>query len=410
MIKGFLSLFLLCVLISTFSPHTRGLLLGGYLGLLFCLLVLRSEIKGLIKANRPLFLVLILLFFTLVPAIFYSPLPISSLNAFLWNYVFNFILALSVGVLLVLDSRYLWISILLSNLFYIILFLFSSFKLCSFNLWCFLLKGMEVGEHLVGVATLSSIVLFFSIFSLGLFFYYASCRIRWLYLGLGLLDIATLIAMGRRASLLGILVAFLFIALFLRSWRRVGLGLVIALSLILGILLVTPRGRQILIRSDNLSLLLSGRYEAFREAGSLGQRLYAWPYFLRYVLKHPLKGTGLGRKVVKEVMTPFREKYLPPSMTHGHNLFLNLALQAGIPAALIFMVLYGLLLRDSLGLTLRFPEPQNYLPSAVAVFFLAYLVAASFTGFDRYTKFLPFWLGAGILLGLKAYAGSSDPE
>jgi O-antigen ligase len=129
------------------------------------------------------------------------------------------------------------------------------------------------------------------------------------------------IFLGRRASLLGIMLSSLIVSIFSQNKNIRKLGVAISLSLILLMvaLLITPVGREMLIREDKVELLAQGKYA---ESGSFGMRLYIWPIYLKKALEDPFSGTGIGRKAQKLALAQTNELTL--RLEHAHNLFLNL--------------------------------------------------------------------------------------
>ncbi len=173
------------------------------------------------------------------------------------------------------------------------------------------------------------------------------------------------------------------------------------LILVLAIIFSFPYGKNLFLRSDKINFLLSGKYEKFREAGSLGKKLYAWPIYLKAALKHPFKGTGLARRVQKKVLWEVEAK---TRLEHAHNLFLNLWLQAGIQTSLIFLVFYIYLFKVAQKTAKScYNKADFFFFAVILVFLIAFGVAAFFEGHEKSTRFVPFWLAAGMLMGHKRY-------
>ena len=392
--------------VSLFFKHTRGLWYAGDLCLLLFLLTQRKALSSLFRLKdkdlRFLAAVWGLFLFFLLGAVFYSPYPSASLDAFLLNYFFNFVLFLGLVILCLRgetpeEYQFLWIVPLLINMGANLYYLIFSIGRCHYDFFCLLMAGMNLmKDSLFQGLVVTSPVYVFGFFFFGVLFFKIRSRARYFLAGLSLMDLGFLLWFGRRAALLGIFCGLmvLFLCFPHRGVRLLSFGFWILLLSLLIALWTTPYGRKLLLRSEKISLLLSGDYQAFPRAGSLGERLYIWPIYLKEALRHPLKGMGLGRRVQKRVW--FREKKEIAPQEHAHNLFLNLWLQAGLPAMLCFMYLYGWIFRKAYVLG-RFEG--SLMGLSMTGFLTAFLVMSLFEGLEEQARFVPFWMGAGLTFG-----------
>lgn len=345
---------------------------------------------------------LIAWFFLLLPYCLISPFPIASLEAFYLNYVTNFILFF----ILFSTVYYQWIreerfwlifSFISTSIIFYYLFIVS-FK-CSYNITCFLSSSFNFIQdaHLRGlVVIVPPLVLIFFV-TLG-FSFSTSKLMRFMNILISILTLFFLIYIGRRAAIIGIIFSILLLPIIIPKRKVIifSFGFVIFLTICLSVFLLTPYGKTILYKSrDNLNYLLSTNPEDWAKAGSMGQRLYIWPIYLKKSLEEPFAGTGLGRRVQKRVLSETNKKAL--TLEHAHNLFLNIALQAGWHNALFFLFFYFITLRKGYNL-IRISNGNPYYVS-LFLFLIAFFILSMFEGMEEGTRFSPFWIAGGLIWG-----------
>lgn len=386
---------------SFYFKNTRGLLYGADI-LLFLILLffILKDFNFFKKLPKTLLILLSFFLVFLFLAVLYSPYPSASFDAFLLNYFFHISLFF---LLIYLINNFelnlnLWklalIVTLLSNVYYIIFVLLK----CHLSISCFILSGMSFMEfsYLNGIWRTAPAYLFSFLIFLGITFSLKS-KLRYLFGIASFINLFFIFWLGRRASILGIILGFFLLSLISpnKILRKVSLSFFLILTILITGLIITPYGKALLIRSDKIKILLSGNYEEFPKAGSLGERLYVWPIYMETALKNPFKGTGIGRRVQKRVLKEVNERAL--KLGHPHNIFLSLWLQAGIQTALVFTLFYFFTLYKALHLY-KFC-PQNPLYGILFTFFVAYFILSIFGGMEELTRFTPFWIGSGLVWG-----------
>ncbi len=410
--KDYVSLFLFftgyfLVLLAVYFKHTRTFIfISGCLFFILCIIYYKN-IFYFIKQNLFGFFVLGLFILFLILAIIYSPRPSASLDDFLVSYFFYILLFLNIKIFWkdILKNEnlfriFLWINIGINFLanFYILI---DGYFHCKNNLYCYIIWGdtfyglKEIWTH---NATRLSVIYTFNIcFFALLFFLLKRSKTRWLCLFLSITDLIYLVWMGRRAALLALFLGLLIAGLAFSKFRKLAFyGLTLIILLIIGIWF-SPYRKSILIRNDKINILLSGDYKRFQQAGSLGKRLYAWPIYLKWAIKHPFKGTGLARRVQKKVLAKIEAK---TKLEHAHNIFLNLWLQAGLQTAILFGIFYFWIILiafrcvQSSGYKIEF-----YFFIWLFIFLIAFLIMCMFEGFEKETSSIPFWITCGLIFG-----------
>lgn len=128
------------------------------------------------------------------------------------------------------------------------------------------------------------------------------------------------------------------------------------------------------------------------------ERYIIWRYWLGHIVERPFSGVGFARDLPHMV-------YVKPAewpafwFAHAHNLFLDYALQLGIPGLIVFIFLLGSIGREFWGLY-RSADKEAWMIGLTGLGLLAALISKNMTDdlFWR-TDALFFWASAGILLG-----------
>lgn len=128
------------------------------------------------------------------------------------------------------------------------------------------------------------------------------------------------------------------------------------------------------------------------------ERYIIWHYWLERIAERPLTGVGFARDLPHFV-------YVKPAewpafwFAHAHNLFLDYALQLGIPGLVVFLFLLGAMGREFWGLY-RSADKEAWRVGLAGLGLLAALISKNMTDdlFWR-TDALFFWAAAGTLLG-----------
>ena len=149
-------------------------------------------------------------------------------------------------------------------------------------------------------------------------------------------------------SILGIVLLLTFILLVLTMERGAWLGIIIGL-LTMGIIL---KEKRILIGVPLLFLLIFFAFSPFKaralsifQSRYHSERLCCIKSCLTMIKEHPLIGVGLGnfRHYYPDYMLPGAKEHF----LHAHNVFLQIAVEMGIPGLLVFLWLLFLFFKDA---------------------------------------------------------------
>lgn len=389
--------------LAFYFKHTRalewiglgGLAIAGFVGIKNNFLYFREKGAVFLISLLGLFLCSLFVF------VLISPFRLASLEAFLLNYFFQ------VGLFLYFlnynhENESLFFSLYLVffavTVLSFIYYLFYVLVNCDFSFPCFLKASSTFinSSYIKGIVVTSFPLTLSFFLSMGLFFRTIGTKKSYYYLFISFFSLVILIYLGRRAALLGILISLLLLA-FLSKEKVLKKGIlslsfILLLSLI--VILNTSIGEEILIKGrDNLQLLLSFEEDKIAQSGSLGQRFYIWSIYIKKSLEEPFSGTGLGRRVQKRVLAETNKRAL--NLEHAHNIFLNIALQAGVHTAFLFLLFYLLTLYR--GYQVWKGSKEDPFLGALLAFLIAYLIMSLFEGAEEGTRFVPFWIASGFI-------------
>jgi len=147
----------------------------------------------------------------------------------------------------------------------------------------------------------------------------------------------------------------------------------------------------------------------FGETFAHSERFQIWQYWVGHIQEKPWTGVGFGRDLPHMVYEKPKE-WFGLMFAHAHNLFLNYALQLGIPGVLALTFLFAALGRQ-FWLIARSPDNNLALVGAAGIGVLAAVVSKNMTDdlFWR-TDALLFWALMGMLLGYGTRNRSAFPE
>ena len=388
--------------IAIFFAHSNAFFWFGFCLITFLfILKLFSNPRALLNLPKGALVLLAIFMIFLLPFAFMPPDPMRTFEDFLKNYLFHTIIALYLALKIKEDpnfyrSPFFYIPPAFSCVAVSLHHLFSGLKICFTGSPCpstvFIANDISLLKGFV--ITSFAYVLVFFLF-LGLYVIEKDKKRKLFFLFIGLFSLFMEIILGRRASLLAIMLSSLTISILSpnKKIRRLGVAINLSLILLIVALLLTQVGKEMLIRGDKLDFLAQGKYE---ESGSFGMRLYIWPIYLKKALEDPFSGTGIGRKTQKLSLAQTNDLAL--RLEHAHNLFLNLWLQAGIHTMLTFLILY--LYTLWLAYKLWSARSEGTISVYLFSFLLAFFIMSMLEGSEEGTRFTPYWIAGGLVWGL----------
>jgi O-antigen ligase len=138
------------------------------------------------------------------------------------------------------------------------------------------------------------------------------------------------------------------------------------------------------------------------------ERYEIWRYWLGHIRENPWTGVGFGRDLPHMVYEKPAE-WFDLMFAHAHNLFLDYALQLGIPGVVALLILLGALGREFIRLY-RQQHHEAWMIGGCGLALLLAMVSKNMTDdlFWR-TDALLFWALKGALLGYGARLGTAPP-
>ena len=213
-----------------------------------------------------------------------------------------------------------------------------------------------------------------------------------------LLNLAVLITTTKRAPILALILGLGLTPLFYVSARKYFL-IGTALICIILMFIVSTNLRPHLIRGD-WRFIASGDFLAGKKdiQSSVSLRIHTYKNFLEYTVKQPFKGVGLGRRNIKRLMPDVIER---AGLVHGHNVFLNYAVQTGIQGAVALLLLVILQIRLFwVAWRQAVRHSATDLMALSLVFLSMFWIANCFTDAFRHGSATLYWLVMAVPTGI----------
>lgn len=206
-------------------------------------------------------------------------------------------------------------------------------------------------------------------------------RRPWLWWVATAIPLWTLLLTLNRGGMLGLLFATLAVAL-LANWR-IGLALIAVVALCV-VLVVPPQTRGHYLSAFN--------WQTYRdESSSMVYRFRGWRGALAMIRDHPLTGIGYSWKNFEETYPRYAGPDEVEMKPHAHNIWLEVAAECGVPAAVGFAVFQIGLLVASMRAWLRRGRRLSDLAVLIALQLLI-LVVGMISYYMRRQMGLVTWL------------------
>jgi putative inorganic carbon (HCO3(-)) transporter len=222
---------------------------------------------------------------------------------------------------------------------------------------------------------------FILVIPLTLFFVLESSRKpfkRSIFLLLFLMNLLSLYFTFTRAAWLGLVISLIVFSFF--RGKKTILAAALALGIMMTLLFSTPQGKAFYANMG----------------GSEGGRTPAWEFGIGEILKRPLLGIGYGRGNMQATFPEQQEMY-SKGFIHLHNVFLEIALEMGIPGAILLVILIvTLIVQFTMGY-LRATDPEDArLMIAMTMIVFAYFTRNQFDQIYVDAPAVLFWLLMGL--------------
>ncbi len=254
--------------------------------------------------------------------------------------------------------------------------------------------NMASYSNLFSYKALTTYTLFFISLALAFLYSTATFTKKLLIVLLGCGNLALVFLSLLKASIVAI--TFSFLAIFLlphRGKKRVLFCvMIIVVAITVSIVAVKPL-RKRFFRSENISNVIRGK---LGEKGSFSVRIRAYRVYLDYIFTHPFVGVGIGRRNIKKALPELTKE---SRLVHGHNVFINYAVQTGIQGALALICLILIKFKHAL----KYLRSCECLSDPKCVFVTAYVfwlcmfwTRSSFDDMFRHNFSTFYWIIASI--------------
>ena len=202
--------------------------------------------------------------------------------------------------------------------------------------------------------------------------------------------LVSLVFSSSRANMLGLVIAFLIMAII----KEKKLIFIFVILLIFSVIL-SPLQREDLIMFRITQLI----YMFDIEKSPLGERFYMWNSAMQIIKDNPFTGIGYGKVFREEYVTRIPEEAVENRQPHSHNILLEIALETGLPGLFLFLWLHLLILKYLLN---AFKNSKNEFYNKFLLGYSLFLIAFFMNGMvdfiSRFRLGLLFWFLSSIMV------------
>jgi len=221
---------------------------------------------------------------------------------------------------------------------------------------------------------------------------------RTVYAAATVLGVVCLLLTNSRAGLLALLVELGLVILMLRR-KTLVLGVAVFCVVLIAVEAVVVHYNVVELPGTTMTI---------RGLGSppLLHRFEIWEFTAKKILQHPLLGIGYGKDNFRLVYAasgePVQAHYAPVLDAGTHNIFLDLALGAGLPASAAFVWLLWRIVSTALGKFRASDSPvQKAVILGIGVSVIGMAVRLSFDQMLVGTLAVQFWIWIALCLGTR---------
>jgi O-antigen ligase len=346
-----------------------------------------------------------------------SPDPRYSLRIFCSEYVLNFSMFIS---LLLFSEKYgrkiNWLKIVTAaNVVFLIFYfgLMSQWLVSQGGFW-FLDTDMDINVESASIGDkififgyantlfngIKHTSIYLTLLVAVVFIYIVKHQHRIRSLILLLVNLFALISTSRRGAIISVFAGMAASSFFYSSAKRYFTIFFLLFCLVVSALFISDK-TQHFIRED-WKLMFQGEVRKAKDmGGSIPLRIYTYLTFTKEVFKHPFTGTGLGRRNIKRLMPDIIKE---AGLVHGHNAFLELAIETGIQGALALLITIIIQAKMlwSCWKSDDHPEIKGLMATSL-LFMIMFLGTNMFTDGFRHGSSTLYWLFMAVPTGI-AYA------
>ena len=324
-------------------------------GLITSLSIFYLKKEGFLLKNLfafPINLLILLLFFFIVLSIPFSPELSSSLKHVICEYCFNFLLFFAVSSYFFfykISAKDVNLVFLYINIFFIVIYLFVLIQWMLFPNAPFLFDQSEfylkdfsrsdlffLFGNVCDLFTTIKHISLFIVLMIGVAFsnlilenHKKICMVLLFF------DFFILFNITRRGAMLATFLGILFCTIMSKRYTRHLVVFSLLLICFLSLFFITGNKRYIV--RENWSLILQGNIQKAKElGGSIPLRISTYKIFLDEILDAPFRPHGPSMKLFKKYYPDLIKK---AGLTHGHNVFIDFAIQFGVQGALLLLII-----------------------------------------------------------------------
>ncbi len=359
--------------------------------------------------NNPFNWIIIVYSATAFLSVLFSHNPFYSFKQFIYEIVIN---VLTFYVIIYLLSRYLVSMkqilqvLVLSNIIFITIYFLQGVQWCLMPYHPVMSNlGGKVRLHnfldifnylrhcsdLFSYKSISTCLLFFVAMGLGVFFSPSSSLKSPKIIVLTLLNLFIVVFSTLKAPVVAICFSAILACFFPFNTRKriILLAASILITVLLAwIMIMSPLSSRFM-RGERVSEMLHGK---FHSSGSFGSRVLGYKLYLEHIFRHPFTGVGIGRRNIKKALPDLVAK---TGFSHGHNVFINTAIQQGIQSAIALIIFIILQFKHGITALKKLQDhksPEFLYLSTYLIWLCMFWIRSSFDDMFRHSISTFYWV------------------
>lgn len=205
-----------------------------------------------------------------------------------------------------------------------------------------------------------------------------------------LINAGFLLFCNQRAAIVGAYIGMIAYPILFKANRKRAIVISVGVPVLIGLVAALTPLRQALVHED-WSLIKRGEFSnKYIEGDSTQVRYQIYKFWIGYLAEHPFEGVGYGRNNMKSVY-----------VTHGHNAFLNIAIQTGIQGLIAILAIIVLQIKYLyMGLRLARRHRDRFLLAGTTIYIIGFWIRNQFDDVFRHNTAICYWIIAGLSMAL----------
>lgn len=205
-----------------------------------------------------------------------------------------------------------------------------------------------------------------------------------------LINAGFLLSCNQRAAIVGAYIGMIAYPILVKANRKRAIVISVGIPVLIGLFVALTPLRQALVHED-WSLVKRGEFNnKYVDEDTTQERYQIYKFWMAYLTEHPFDGVGYGRNNMKSVY-----------VTHGHNAFLNIAVQTGIQGLVAILAIIVLQIKYLyMGLRLARRHWDRFMLVGTTIYIIGFWMRNQFDDVFRHSTAICYWIIAGLSMAL----------